>query len=83
MYFYAEGQLYPIERSGNTFYIAKYLEPATRKNQAFYWRKMIGQKQGDTNPYNDAHVLRRSVPAAKNISVEATRLDFDLEDFTY
>lgn len=83
LYFYTEGQLYPIEKSGNTFYIAKYLEPRTRKNQAIYWRKIIGSKQGDTNPYNDAHVLRKVVPTAKNVSLEATHLDFDQEDFVY
>jgi len=83
LYFYTEGQLYPIEKLGNTFYIAKYLEPRTRKNQAIYWRKIIGSKQGDTNPYNDAHVLRKAVPTAKNVSLEATHLDFDQEDFVY
>jgi hypothetical protein len=83
LYFFADGQLYPIEKSGNTFYMAKYLEPRTRKNQAIYWRKIIGARQGDTNPYNDAHVLRKTVPTAKNVSLEATHLDFDKEDFIY
>lgn len=83
LYFYSSGQLYPIEKSGNTFYMAKYLEPRNRKNQAFYWRKIIGARQGDTNPYDDAHVLKRSVPTAKNVSLEATHLDFDQEDFIY
>lgn len=83
LYFYSGGQLYPIERSGNTFYMAKYLPFRTRKHQANYWRKIIGTRQGDTNPYNDAHILRRNIPAAKNVSLEATHLDFDLEDFTY
>jgi hypothetical protein len=83
LYFYAGGQLYPIERSGNTFYMAKYLEPRTRKNQAFYWRQIIGARQGDTNPYNDAHVLRKTVPTAKNVTLEATHLDFDQQDFIY
>src|SRR6185437_7300940 len=68
LYFFANGQLYPIEKSGNTFYMAKYLESRTRKNQAIYWRKIIGSKQGDTNPYNDAHVFRQTVPTAKNVS---------------
>jgi hypothetical protein len=83
LYFYADGQLYPIEKSGNSFYMAKYLEPRTRKNQAIYWRKIIGSRQGDTNPYNDAHILRRTVPTAKNVSLEATHLDFDTQDFIY
>ncbi|MDE3183581.1 MAG: hypothetical protein KGM16_09200 [Bacteroidota bacterium] len=83
LYFYADGQLYPIEKSGNTFYMAKYLEPRTRKNQAFYWRQIIGARQGDTNPYNDAHVLRKTVLTAENVSLEATHLDFDQQDFIY
>ncbi|MEO8820897.1 MAG: hypothetical protein ABI374_08660 [Ginsengibacter sp.] len=83
LYYYDEGQLYPIEKSGNTFYMAKYLEPSTRKNQAFYWRQIIGARQGDTNPYNDAHVLRKNVSTTNNISLEATHLDFDKEDFIY
>lgn len=83
LYFYKSGQLYPIEKSGNTFYMAKYLEPRTRKNQAFYWRKIIGVRQGDANPFNDAHVLRKNVSTANNISLEATHLDFEKEDFIY
>jgi hypothetical protein len=83
LYFYADGQLYPIEKSGNTFYMAKYLEPRTRKNQAIYWRQIIGARQGDTNPYNDAHELLKKVPTAENISLEATHLDFDKKDFIY
>src|SRR5690606_25762446 len=83
LYFYTDGQLYPIEKSGNTFYMAKYLEPRTRKNQAIYWRRYVGAKQTDHNPYNDAHVLRKNVLTAKGVSLEATHLDFDLEDFTY
>lgn len=83
LYFYADGQLYPIERSGNTFYMAKYLPFRTRSNQAIYWRNYVGAKQPDNNPYNDAHVLRKNVLTAKGVSLEATHLDFDLEDFTY
>lgn len=83
LYFYTDSQLYPIEKSGNSFYMAKYLKPRTRKNQAIYWRKIIGSRQGDTNPFNDAHILRRTVPTAKNVSLEATHLDFDTEDFIY
>jgi len=81
LYFYSAGQLYPIEKAGNGFYIAKYLEPRTRRNQAIYWRKYIGKWQGDENPYNNAQVLKRS--AGKDIAIEATHLDFDLEDFIY
>jgi hypothetical protein len=83
LYFYTDGQLYPIEKSGNTFYMAKYLEPRTRKNQAIYWRQIIGARQGDTNPYNDDHELLKKVPTAENISLEATHLDFDKNDFIY
>ncbi|MEJ7673291.1 MAG: hypothetical protein WKF59_11395 [Chitinophagaceae bacterium] len=46
LYFYASGQLYPIEKSGNTFYMAKYLEPKTRRNQALYWRNVCWQMAG-------------------------------------
>ncbi len=83
LYFYTLGQLYPIEKSGNTFYMAKYLEPRTRRNQAIYWRMYVGKWQGDINPYNDAHVLRKSADAEKQILIEATHLDFDLQDFIY
>jgi hypothetical protein len=83
LYFYADGQLYPIEKSGNTFYMAKYLELFTRKNKAIYWRRIIGVRQGDTNPFNDAHIFRKSVPPANEITLEATHLDFDKEDFVY
>lgn len=83
LYYYSSDQLYPIERSGNTFYLAKYLEPKTRKNQAMYWRGYIGSKQSDNNPYNDAHVLRRAVSTVKGLSLEATHMDFDLAEFTY
>lgn len=83
LYYYSSGQLYPIEKSGNSVYVAKYLDYRTRKNQAIYWRTIIGARQGDTNPYNDAHVLRRVVSSSKNISLEATHLDFDKEDFIY
>lgn len=44
LYFYASNQLYPIERQGNTFYIAKYLEPRTRRNQGLYWRRYVGKQ---------------------------------------
>ena len=83
VYFYISGQLYPIEKSGNTFYLAKYLDPSTRHNQAFYWRMYVGKWQGDNNPYNDAHVLKRLVADYKNIPLEATHLDFDMQDFIY
>lgn len=83
LYYYSSDQLYPIEKSGNTFYLAKYLEPKTRKNQAMYWRGYIGSKQSDNNPYNDAHVLRRAVSTVKGLSLEATHMDFDLAEFTY
>ncbi len=83
LYYYASGQLYPIEKSGNTFYIAKYLQYTTRRNQAMYWRKYIGAKQPDNNPYNDAHVIRKNIATAKNVSLEATHLDFDSGDFIY
>lgn len=83
LYFYSSGQLYPIEKSGNSFYMAKYLDYRTRKNQAFYWRKYVGSKQSDNNPYNDAHILRKNVATANKISLEATHLDFDQEDFTF
>lgn len=82
LYYYTSGQLYPIEKSGNTFYVAKYLAPRTRRNQAFYWRMYVGKWQGDNNPYNDAHVLRKNV-TENNVALEATHLDFDIEDFNY
>jgi hypothetical protein len=63
--------------------MAKYLELFTRKNKAIYWRRIIGVRQGDTNPFNDAHIFRKSVPPANEITLEATHLDFDKEDFVY
>lgn len=83
LYYYTSGQLYPIERSANTFYIAKYLEPRTRRNQAIYWRMYVGKGQGDVNPYNDVHVLRKKVDSQNNVALEATHLDVDLQDFSY
>lgn len=83
LYFYASDQLYPIEKRGATFYIAKYLEPGARRKQVLYRRKYVGKQQGDDNPYNDAHVLRKSTDVAINIALEATHLDFDSEDFIY
>ena len=86
LYFYNAGQLYPIEKSANGFYLAKYLEPRTRRNQAIYWRKFIGKWQDDENPYGNAHVVKKSAAkdiVGKEIAIEATHLDFDLEDFIY
>lgn len=83
VYFYSGRQLYPVEKWGNTFFISKYLDFRKRKNQGLYWRRYIGAKQGDNNPFNDAHILKRSVPVNPETELEATHLDLDTEDFTY
>lgn len=75
LYRYQDGQLYAIEKDGSSFTLSKYLDYRTRKNQAFFWRRYIGKRQGDDNPFNDAHVYRTALNINPSIKVEATQLN--------
>lgn len=75
LYKYSNGHLYAIEKSGNGFVLSKYLNYMTRKNQAIFWRRYVGNRQGDDNPYDDAHIYR--IPVFKNspAKVQVIRVD--------
>ncbi len=70
-----DGQLYAIEKDGNGFALSKYLDYRSRKNQAMFWRRFIGERQGDNNPFNDAHVYRASLGNDSSAKAEAIRLN--------
>ncbi|HEY8896762.1 MAG TPA: hypothetical protein VIM79_18185 [Niastella sp.] len=58
LYKYETGQLIPIEKSGNGFILSRYQEPAQRKNQAMYWRRMaVKGWPGDANPFDRNHAV--------------------------
>lgn len=75
LYRYQDGQLYAIEKDGNSFTLSKYIDYRRRKNQAFFWRRYIGKRQGNDNPFNDAHVYRAALNINPAIKVEATQLN--------
>lgn len=82
LYRYKNGQLYAIEKDGNSFTLSKYLDFRNRKNQAIFWRRYIGELQGDPNPFNDAHVYRIETKLDPAIKIEATHLDMATGDIT-
>lgn len=75
LYRYKNGQLYAIEKEGEGFTLSKYIDFRRRKNQAFFWRRYIGERQGDNNPFNDAHIYRTSINGSPDIKIEAALID--------
>lgn len=70
LYKYENGLLIPIEKSGNSFILSRYQEPALRKNQAMYWRRMaVKVWSGDSNPFDRNHaVVTNNNQAAKKVN---------------
>ncbi len=82
LYYYQDGQLYPIEKDGKGFALSKYLDFKTRKNNAQFWRITVGKKQGDGNPYDDNHIFRAAADSI-SIKIEATHLDMKTGKLTF
>lgn len=82
LYKFENGQLYAIEKNAakDGFSLSKYIDYRRRKNQALFWRKNIGSRQGDDNPYNDAHIYRTQ---AGMLKIETTQLDIATGELTY
>lgn len=72
VYKYENGQLIPIEKSGNSFILSRYQDPALRKNQAMYWRRMATKVWADdTNPFDRNHaVVINNNQAAKKVNAD-------------
>jgi hypothetical protein len=70
LYKYENGLLIPIEKSGNSFILSRYQEPAQRKNQAMYWRRIaVKVWSGDSNPFDRNHaVVINNNQAAKKVN---------------
>jgi hypothetical protein len=84
IYRFQNGQLYAIEKEENGFALSKYLDYMTRKNQGNFWRRTIGRKQGDVNPFNDKHIFR--VAAQTNGTtyyIETTHLNMNNGNITF
>lgn len=77
LYRYQNGQLYAIEKEGQGFTLSKYIDFRRRKNQAFFWRRYVGERQGDNNPFNDAHIYRTSINGSPDIKIEAALIDMN------
>lgn len=82
LYKYQNGQLYAIEKDGNGFALSKYLDYQTRKNKALFWRRTVGNRQGDNNPYNDKHIYRAPTQDS-TIHIEATHIDMKTGSLTF
>lgn len=83
LYVYKDGQLYPIEKYGNGFYLSKYIDFTMRNNQAMFWRNRIGRFEEDDNPFNDAHIFRVPLSNDSTVHVEAIRLDMQTGELTF
>lgn len=83
LYVYKDGQLYPIEKYGNGFYLSKYIDFTMRNNQAMFWRNRIGRFQDDDNPFNDAHIFRVPLSNDSTVQVETIRLDMQTGELTF
>jgi hypothetical protein len=72
LYKYENGLLIPIEKSGNSFILSRYQEPALRKNQAMYWRRIAGKVwSGNSNPFDRNHaVVINNNKAAKKVNAD-------------
>lgn len=84
-YVYTEGQLIPIEKSGKGIIISRFQKPEIRRNQAIYWRNLMGST-ADTNPFgrsqnkkakkHKALSGKKEQPVATSIDVETGELLF-------
>ena len=82
LYKYDDGQLYPIEKAGKGFMLSKYIDPQIRKNKGLYWRRNVGGRTGDYNPFDDKHIYRS--PAKDfTLNIEATHLDMKTGNLTF
>jgi hypothetical protein len=89
LYKYENGQLIPIEKSGNGFILSRFQDPVIRRNQALYWRRVASYGwPDDTNPFSRQRVLTVQQPdvVAKFISKQlpvATRIDMSTGALTF
>ena len=83
LYRYKDGGLYPIEKKGEGFVLSKYLDFSTRKNQALFWRRRIGPRLTDNNPYNDRHIYRIPIFNGSPLKVESTKINSVSGDFSF
>ena len=83
LYRYKNGQLYAIEKRENEFALSKYLDFRTRKNQGFFWRRSIGSRQGNNNPFDDNHIYRTPAKSGSSLKVETTKLDSTSGELTF
>lgn len=85
LYCYKNGALIPIEKSKGAIVFSRYQEFATRKNQAIFYRSIIGPNNGDHNPFSGKHFYPASDKAVANLPnpPEATGIDLQTGDLSF
>jgi hypothetical protein len=82
LYMLENGKLIPVERSASSIALSRFKEPASRSNQAIFWRNYIGRQSGNNNPFKE----RKTASATKSVSpvyAEATRVDMETGLLTF
>lgn len=83
-YAYIEGQLVPIEKSGKGIIISRFQKPEIRRNQAIYWRNLMGNTT-DTNPFGRSQnkkAKHKALPGKKEQPV-ATSIDMETGELLF
>jgi len=88
LYKFEQGKLLPIEKVGNGFVLSRYQEPVVRKNQAFYWRRVMANGwPNDTNPFGRDQTVtvneNKSAGFPAGRLPVATRIDLSTGELTF
>ncbi len=77
-YAYAEGQLIPIEKSGKGIIISRFQKPEVRRNQAIYWRNIMGNT-ADANPFGRSQNKKAKYKALSGKKEQPVATSIDME----
>lgn len=77
-YAYTEGQLIPIEKSRKGIIISRFQKPEIRRNQAIYWRNIMGNTT-DANPFGRSQNKKAKYKALSGKKEQPVATSIDME----
>ncbi|MEI3802349.1 MULTISPECIES: hypothetical protein [unclassified Chitinophaga] len=84
IYIYQNGRLLPIEHKGQSIMLSAYLHPSERRNQAIYWRKVLGEQYAEGMPAFIEQVYSLDVSCDNGLGLAAaTGIDVNTGQFIF
>ncbi|GAB3417686.1 hypothetical protein GCM10027516_11680 [Niabella aquatica] len=77
LYLCRNNQLYPAEVRGNSLCLSKYIDPATRRNQARFWLMNLGSQISGIygNPFDNVYAITLKEFKGQQVNAEVTKIN--------